>query len=68
MKLIKKGNPDPWWVGKQGTCWKCKTVIEFERGDQVDLYEAQDQRDNDAASLPCPVCDHKITVTPGGWA
>ncbi len=67
MKVIRQGNANPWWVGKQGTCWKCRTVIEFERDDPVDWHKATEQRDNDVASLPCPLCGERVTVIPGGW-
>ena len=69
MKVVKKGNTTPWWVGRQGQCWKCKAVVEFERGDQPEVYTAKDQRDNDAAKLSCPTegCGEVIAVTPGTW-
>lgn len=69
MKVIKQGDVTPWWVGKQGTCWKCHAVIQFERDDPVDWHKATEQRDNDVVRLPCPTleCGEKIAVTPGGW-
>ena len=42
-----------------GTCYRCKTEVEFER---VDARLTSDQRDGDYLSVDCPVCGDAINV------
>lgn len=65
MRILKQGvNPDD--IVQQGTCYRCRTEVEFTR------KEAKfhcDQRDGDSYSVPCPVCNSRIYSNVGnGWS
>lgn len=58
MKIIKQGQLPAERV-YQGTCRRCTTEVEFQRGEAT--YHA-DQRDGDFLTVRCPVCNDTITV------
>lgn len=43
----------------EGTCYRCKTEVEFER---ADAKFTSDQRDGDFLSVACPTCGGSIHV------
>lgn len=58
MKIIHRGERPEEKVYR-ATCWRCKTQVEFQRGEA--RYHS-DQRDGDYLSVTCPVCGGAITA------
>lgn len=59
MKIISQG-VDPATIPMLGTCYTCKTQVEFMRVEAT-YHPAFDQRDSEYWSVPCPVCKSSIS-------
>lgn len=71
MRVITEGDIKlvHWWVGEQGTCNACKTVVEYEVTDNPELSHSRPLCE-DTAELSCPVCGSQIKVrrsTQSSW-
>lgn len=62
MKIIKKGRPKDWWVGREVTCRCCEARIELEKGDEV--HTAYDRNNSALAAFQCPHCNEQVWVYP----
>ena len=57
MRIIKQGKkPEEQLV--TGTCYNCKTEVEFAKGEAVRSYS--DQRDGQGWAVKCPTCGCEI--------
>lgn len=58
MKILKYGTPPQEKLYK-GTCYTCKTIVEF-AAREGKYHPAIDQRDVDYYSVVCPLCGDSI--------
>lgn len=56
MRVIKEGQRPDAFV-HHGTCYTCKTEVEFKRSEGEITY---DRRDGDFVTVTCPVCGGRI--------
>ena len=67
MKIVDQQTP--MWVGERAKCGFCKSVVEFEVGDMVNVYSAIDKTQNKfvaSVEFNCPVCrkDNRAPLLP----
>ena len=60
MKILKKGIPNPEWVGKIVACGSCKCRVKLEQGDEVEF--TSNQRDGDFYLIKCPTLGCKGSI------
>lgn len=60
MKVVRRGNTGPFWIGHRVTCESCNAKIELEKGDDVKFVA--DPRDGDYYEFECPECKGNITM------
>jgi hypothetical protein len=60
VKIIERGaKPPPLWMRDQWRCTRCKTIVQFEPGDEefVQYDDEYEWHDGCAVVIPtCPVC------------
>lgn len=74
VKILERGTaPDPWWMQDRWRCTWCKSVVQFEPGDEeaygVRYDDEYEWHDGCAVTANCPVCGREGTcfdrVKPG---